>query len=372
VEHVLLAGLSTRAAAGSAAQAGFTVTALDAFADIDQHPAVQAIALTNAAGRFTAPAAARVAAALPGTAVAYLSPFENHPRAVRQLAAGRALLGNPPDVLRVVRDPVAVAAAFARHGFAVPRVARERAAASRDIRWMLKPLASGGGSRIGDWRGREVPRRGYLQERIDGIAGSIAFVAAGGHAVPLVISLLLAGEAAFGATGHRYCGSVRLAPGDVFAERTHAIARDLASCAARTFGLVGVNGIDFIVRDGLPYPIEINPRWSASMELADRHGAVFAAHAAACRHGVLPPPAAFDLLPGAPALAKAVVFARRDSVAGDTAAWREGGWRRDIPRPGVPIAAGQPVCTVLAEGVDARHARNALARRAAEVYGALA
>ena len=36
--HVLVAGVSTRAAAESAARAGFRVTAIDAFGDLDQHP----------------------------------------------------------------------------------------------------------------------------------------------------------------------------------------------------------------------------------------------------------------------------------------------------------------------------------------------
>ncbi len=47
-------------------------------------------------------------------------------------------------------------------------------------------------------------------------------------------------------------------------------ASALASAVTGEFGLVGVNGIDFIVRDGIPYAIEVNPRWCASMELVER------------------------------------------------------------------------------------------------------
>ncbi len=43
--RVLIAGVSTRAAAESAANAGFTVTALDAFGDLDQHPSVRSLSL---------------------------------------------------------------------------------------------------------------------------------------------------------------------------------------------------------------------------------------------------------------------------------------------------------------------------------------
>src|SRR5262249_42024191 len=125
----------------------------------------------------------------------------------------------------------------------------------------------------------------------------------------------------------------------------------LASVVAGEFGLVGVNGIDFVARDGVPYLIEVNPRWTASMELVEHaYGvSVFAAHVAACTAGELP---AFDLAKarrGAPVVGKAVVFARGDVTAGDTRRW----WRpsnddaavapvRDVPHPGEKITAGQP------------------------------
>src|SRR5438093_11188370 len=95
--RILIVGISTRAAAESAARAGFEVTAIDAFADLDQHPSVRAMAVSRP---FTARAAARAARSIAGDAVAYLSNFENHPDDVRTLAAGRQLWGNPPAVLR--------------------------------------------------------------------------------------------------------------------------------------------------------------------------------------------------------------------------------------------------------------------------------
>ena len=117
--HVLLAGVSTRAAAESAARAGFAVTAIDAFGDLDQHASVPARSLPQS---FTAHAAARAARSIECDAVAYLSNFENHPKAVSTLAAGRALWGNAPAVLRRVRDPIVLAQTLNRRGFAVPTV----------------------------------------------------------------------------------------------------------------------------------------------------------------------------------------------------------------------------------------------------------
>src|SRR5438105_555764 len=102
--RVLIAGVSARAVAESAARAGFDVVGLDAFGDRDQHPSVRALSLPRDFDTtFTASAAARVSRDIACDAVVYASTFENHPRAVRTLAAGRALWGNAPDVLAAVR-----------------------------------------------------------------------------------------------------------------------------------------------------------------------------------------------------------------------------------------------------------------------------
>ena len=71
---------------------------------------------------FTPRAAARAARSIEYEAVAYLSSFENHPKAVSALAAGRALWGNAPEVLRRVRNPMLVAQALRGRGCAVPEV----------------------------------------------------------------------------------------------------------------------------------------------------------------------------------------------------------------------------------------------------------
>jgi predicted ATP-grasp superfamily ATP-dependent carboligase len=376
--HVLVAGVSTRAAAESAARAGFRVTAIDAFGDLDQHPLVAAHALER---KFSAHAAARAARGIECDAVAYLSSFENHPKAVATLARDRTLWGNPPAVLRRVRDPLALARALGERGFAVPAVRSGHPGAleprNPGTSWLLKPVASGGGRRVCRWSpGSRLPRGCYLQEFIEGVPGSVVFAAAGGRSVPLGISRQLVGDRAFGATGYQYCGSILIPYDD-----TNGDAAALSAALAGEFGLAGVNGIDFISRGGRAYAVEVNPRWSASMELVElAYGvSVFGTHAAACARGQLPD---FDLCAaqrGADVLGKAVVFARQDVVIGDTSAWLTAlpgppalPDLRDIPRAGEHIAAGQPVCTVFASGQSVEECHSALVARARHVYAALA
>ena len=420
--RVVIVGVSTRAAAESAARAGFDVTAIDAFADVDQHPAVLARALPES---FTARAAAEAARDVECDAVAYLASFENHPVAVRALTANRTLWGNRPEVLKRVRDPIAVAEGLARRGIATPAIylpsdvesgfspsevgsAFSRTAAKVRLKadpttekradlttvgltdhspteeWLLKPLASGGGHGIRRWhRGDAVPRGTYLQAFVDGTPGSVVFVAASGRAVPLGVFRQLIGDRAFGCDGFRYCGNMLSAPDDALFGRDDAViaaACELAGAVADEFGLVGVNGIDFIARDTAPHVVEINPRWCASMELVERgYGlSVFGAHARACAAGALPD---FDLARARrnarATLGKAVVFARHDVTVGDTRAWSDDTdddappCVRDIPRTGTRIGAGRPICTVFADASTAAACYASLVARARRVYESL-
>ena len=236
--------------------------------------------------------------------------------------------------------------------------------------WLVKLRNSGGGARVRPWhQGARLSRGSYLQELVDGTPGSVVFVAAGGRAVPLGVSRQLVGESMFGAAGYQYCGSILAAAGDPQFARDEALvhaAGALAQAVADEFGVVGVNGIDFVARDGVPYAIEVNPRWSGSMELVERVYGLsgFGVHAAACTHGTLPE---FDFTKarrGVGALGKAIVFARRDVTAGDTHAWLADASVRDVPQPGARVRAGRPMCTVFATGRDSVSCYAALVRRA--------
>ncbi|MNC86141.1 hypothetical protein D3C83_17780 [compost metagenome] len=106
------------------------------------------------------------------------------------------------------------------------------------------------------------------------------------------------------------------------------------------------------------------------MELVERlFGiSVFGAHAAAFEHEALPRFDAIAALSRAGAAGKAIVFARQDIVTGVTDAWLEDAAVRDVPHPGERIAAGHPVCTVLAEAATAAACYQALVRRAGRIY----
>ena len=364
--RVLIAGVSARGLAESAAKAGYEVVAVDGFGDLDLRAHARTVAVTRAHGRFSIEAAIAAAQDVPRDATCYVASFENHPQAVEALASRGRLWGNTPAVLSSVRNPEELARRLAARGFPAPAVRLSMRDGGAGRRWLVKPRASGGGAGIRSWRGGRVPTASYLQERIVGVPGSVVFVADGSRAVPLGITRALAGDRAFGATGFTYCGSILLDPD----EPLTGLATRLAEAVTEEFGLVGVNGVDFVAAHGSPVAVEVNPRYTAAMELVERaYGiSIFDLHTRACA-GSLP---AFSIprhqgaTPG-----KAIVYARRSVTPLGTAGWLADPHIRDVPTSGEPIGPGHPVCTVFAQGRDPERCRGALARRASDLYQAL-
>lgn len=351
-------------------RAGFDVTSVDAYADLDQPAAARCVSLPRDVGKPWHPArAARAMATAPADAVVYTSNVDNHPRAVAALSNGRELWGNAPDTLRRARHPELVRDAFRAANVQAPDTCFRPGPGGGS--WVIKPVRSGGGQSVRTWRDGRVPRSHYAQAFVEGWPGSVVFVAAGGRSFVLGVTRQIVGDPAFGAAGFRYCGSLLCAPGGGGAWWSQQ-ATLLAGVAAEAFGLVGAGGVDFIAGRDVVHPIEVNPRWTASLELVERARgvSVFGLHADACRHGVLP---AVDALgPTGPLVyGKAIVFARHDVTAGDTRPWLRDDSVRDVPPPGTRIGAGQPVCTVFAADADADACHAALVRRARLVYGQL-
>jgi len=387
--RILLVGVSTRGLAESAARAGWRVLACDAFGDRDQQQVARVIALARDPGvGYSAEAVVRAVEAEWGwsgagtearlttqarpTSFAYVSNFENHPDLVARLSEGRSLLGNPAKVLTRVRNPFELSRALSAEGIPCPDVRASAPPSGDRGNWLLKRRRSGGGRGIRRWRrGLPVPRSGYLQERVTGVPCSLVFAADGERVVPFGWSRQLVGDPRFGIAGFGYVGNI-LCRADDPAVPEGAGAKDrairIAEVVTRAFGLIGVNGLDCVVRRGVPFPVEVNPRYSASMELAERALgiSVFGLHLAGCRGRLRAEPA----IPAAPrrALGKAVAYAPHPITLSDTTHWLHDPSLRDIPASGERINRGQPVCTVFAAGRDSIDCEAALVRRVERLY----
>ena len=349
--RTLIAGLTTRAIAESAVGAGFDVVTVDYFGDLDQKRLCPNVSLREGGRPYSAGALLALAANVLAEAVVYVGGLENHPEVVARLARGRRLLGNEPETLARVRDPAAVFAFLHRHGFETPTTFTRGRLAEQGLpvngRWLVKPAAAGGGQGISAWRGGLPGPGRILQERLSGTAGSISFVADGRASVLLGSSEQLAGRGGF-----RYGGNlVPLADAPVLWEELRA----LASALTAEYGLVGLNGVDFVVRvgrgGGAPRPVvlEVNPRYSASMELVEQTLGVslFGLHVAGCQ-GDLAPARRIEVRAVEPGVrGKWIVYAPTTVEVARSSEWIGRGVR-DVPRPGDVIRRGQPICTVLA------------------------
>jgi uncharacterized protein len=341
---------------------GHRVVAFDLFGDLDLR---RSGARFVTRGRLTALVDA--AGSVPPSGVVYGASLENHPALVARLEERHELLGNAAQTLRAVRDPQRLAAALRDAGLVYPRTSAT-APDERPGRWLRKPLRGGGGTRVRAWRGGALPAGTVVQERVDGVACSAAAVGNGVDAVVLGVTEQLVGQRAFGVRGYRWCGNVvppRLPAGDRDALLGHA--RAICSSLAAAFALRGLFGVDVIWDGERAWTVEVNPRPTASLEAIEAAYGVgtFAAHLQGCA-GELPR----VKVDGGAASGKAVLFATKDVVIGDSARWLQRGVR-DVPHPGERIAAGRPICTVVATAATPEEALASLEEQAARLRAEL-
>jgi predicted ATP-grasp superfamily ATP-dependent carboligase len=378
---ILIVGLSVRAMVESAVHSGYTVAALDAFGDQDTKALAESYSLHHDFHfPYSASALYRASRKLTYDAVAYTSSLENHPGILRKIAGSRRIIGNQPKAVASVRRWRTLFAGLKNAGFRIPETvfAGGHRKVDRGRQWLIKPLLSGGGHGIGFLQSRKSPgRRFMLQEYIPGKPCSASFIANGRESVVLGITEQLIGTHQFDSQGFRYCGNVLPLPEAVHPGKGHAIqeqVRRLAAFVTRQYGLTGLNGLDFILSDHSVCLTEINPRYSASMELIEQayRLPVFRLHVQAVLEGRLPRFKLQTVLKRRRFFGKAILFAGKNAVAPDTRGWQARGIR-DVPAWGEKLPRGGPICTILADGPTYRETFKELVRRAGtikkQIYG---
>lgn len=356
--RILIVGLSTRAIAESAMKRGYNIITLDYFGDRDQKELVENYSLMRDVHlAFSAENLLSVSHRLNFEAVVYNTNLENHAEVVGRLAEGHILLGNTPQTLRQVRHWPTLQTFCRKQGIPFPstlfigdRQPKEGG------RWLLKPAKSGGGYGITLWSGEALSEENFLQEYIDGQHCSAAFVADGIRCVLIGMTEQLIGQEELGRRGFAWCGNIlplALAPQET--DSVIDAVEDIATKLTRRFGLCGANSFDFVLTrspqsQGIPYLIEVNPRYTASMELMEwaYHLNIFDLHIRAFR-GELPSFSLREQLHQPYFYGKGIVYARCNATVPETAGWKKKG-RKDIPFTGEQIKARHPICTVFAQG----------------------
>lgn len=374
-EHLLIVGASARAAAFSALRAALLPACADLFADADLRarcPARRVAAKDYPRGFLDLPELHA-----PGPWL-YTGGLENRPDLIEELARRRRpLWGNPSAVLRRVRSPLEVRDVLRGAGLACPALWLSETLPPPDGRWLVKPLAGAGGSGIRPWVGSARPaiptRPFYCQEFIKGEACAAVYVGDGQGARLLGVTRQLVGESWLHAAPFHYCGSVGPLPLNPALRQAFV---DIGTALGRRFGLKGLFGVDCVLRDGVPYPVEVNPRYTASVEVIEHatglpalalHRRAFDPHAPA----PAPPPESAALV------GKAILFARRPLRFPERGPWRS--WTTappgaavmpafaDIPHPGEVIGAGKPILSVFRRAPAVEDCLEGLRRLAADL-----
>ena len=341
----LIVSLSGRGLAKAAARAGRPTRGIDAYADRDTRGlsrdwarvpptgdySLESGALLNAAARLCPPDRC--------LGLVYGSGFESRPELLTQLAKDRRLVGNAPEVLAQTGDPARFFPLLRQLGIPHPEVSLTRP--PRSFNWLSKQAGACGGGHIlpASVSGTRPGR--YFQRQVEGQAGSLLFLANGREIRPVGCNRALP-AAPEAPSAWAYSGASRLAgessacPGGLL---------DAALALTRALGLKGLNGIDFVVNGNDWWLLELNPRPTATVELWDvaPMPSLFRLHIQACRGRL---PASLPKLRGG--LTSAVVYSGETLRIPDGFFWPD--WCSDLPEDGSVIAAGEPICTVLAAG----------------------
>jgi len=353
----LIVAVTGRALAASAARGGYRVAVLDCFADRDTRAlaSVSRSVASPSGPLFDARALLRAADALgrqSSGGLVYGSGFEGRTGLLARLADGRPLHGNPPEVVAAVRDPAAFFPLLQGLGIGHPEV--RLAPPVNTAGWLVKQPGGAGGAHVRYAGGSHSPGGAYFQRLEAGRTLSVLFLADGRRALPLGVNRQWTAPARPGIP-FLYGGAV----GGIRLPRR--IVRQLRAgldALVGASGLVGLNGLDFILRGDRWLVLELNPRPTATVELYDPDypDGLFRWHLRAC-HGELPERAATSRA----TRAHAVLYA--SAPCGATAHLRFPGWCRDVPMPGARFEPGDPVCTVHASAADEAGAIALLRRR---------
>ncbi len=327
-ESVLVIGYNSRVAACSARRAGWEAYSLGHHSDIDLLKCVK-------------------------KHVCFQEEPEDLKQYLRQLDVDRVVLGsgfedadipaskvlgNDPKIAKNVVDKVWLARKLDALGIPQPELF------DRDnVRYpcIAKPIVGGGGHKNFVVRDESMlpPEDEYfLQELVTGMPLSTCTFSTGSEAIAATVNEILVGKKWLGTDlPYNYCGNVTPYI-TKFSDEMHAISERLIP----ELGLVGTNGIDFVVnRDG-PKVLEINPRFQGSVdavELATGEN-VFQAHVDAI-NGKLRP---FKIRQYG---YRAILFAPRPlQVNADLS----DAMRADVPPVGTIYKKGDAICTQLGKG----------------------
>lgn len=395
LESLLLVGLDLVGLAESAKNAGFRVYAADYFGDYDLiklcdgYKAVIKQKAGKSCGKIEKNFSPEIFVELvkeilretPADALLLSSGLDDSFDVVEELNELVPILGNKPEVFRKVRDKYLFFEELKRLNLTFPETVvvesfQDALKAAKDIGYpvVVKPSKGFAGISI---RKAENPEEleksfrmsslfdteGIVQKYIDGTHASVSILSSGDEVKILTVNEQLLGIREIGqAKPFGFCGNI--VPLDV-STKTLRKCVEIARKITLHFGLLGSNGIDFVLSsEGIPYVMEVNPRFQATIKCVERFLGLnlVKMHVEACLNShLLKIPRKDDKY-----CVRLLLYSKSRAKVGDL---RGLNWVRNIPFPGVIIEEGEPLCSVIAEAKERKKAFKKALNRAKLIYG---
>ncbi|MCK4734828.1 MAG: ATP-grasp domain-containing protein, partial [Methanophagales archaeon] len=185
-----------------------------------------------------------------------------------------------------------------------------------------------------------------FQEYINGTHASVSLISTEHEAISVSVNEQLIGLDSVYAPGpFAYCGNI-----SPFVTKSSERMCEIAEFLTTELGLVGSNGIDFVVTDDLPFVIEVNPRFQGSLDTVELStglnlNLVDASMNAVREEGDL----RVERVEAKRYAAKTIVFAKQERVViGNLDRDVQG--IVDIPEKGRIIRQGEPIATGIGIG----------------------
>jgi len=270
--------LSARPFVVAAAKSGYTVIAIDAFADRQTiEAAKKTVVVGFDAQGFVADELLKAIAQLDLSdclGCIYGSGFEAQPDLLRKIAEVVSVIGNTSNTLTAIKQGAQFFAALRRLNIAHPAVFEvlpERDGSNRSVVYLKKFAAGSGGAHIklmcGDdanLTNKKLLNNEYYQQQLNGQSVSLLFLA-DRHKIEVV---------GFNEQWLNPCADMPFRYGGAVSHvvLSSSVQQQLIEAAEKltvAFGLLGLNSLDAIVQDNKVYVLEVNPRLSATVDLYD-------------------------------------------------------------------------------------------------------
>ncbi len=360
---LILIGASVRAMAFSCIRAGYKPWCIDLYADAD----LQRVCPTKKITGLFPDEISEIIKVAPQSPILYTGGLENHPNFIDSLAKNFTVFGMTGKTLSSLRNCKSIFELLQTNHIATPATLDSISEIKTNTRYLIKPKNKSGGLGIrwlnSNFPPNTIPKDHYLQEYIEGENRSAIFCFNSKGFELLGVSKLWSGYKASHASDFLYSGNIGpLYPSACELQHLKTIGEALF----KNFQPLGLLGLDYILKEDQVYALEINPRYTASvevLELASQKNLI-SQHIQAFTGEIILPKLEQSTTQ---VVGKIIYYAPEKLMIPKHTPWSECFQNEqlfptfaDIPPLGTSIEKGSPVITLLAKGISHLKVKNEL------------